>query len=250
VPFVLPAPLVMSPIEARDALVAEALWEHGRDPTVDGVVGVVDYRRAIGERGWLEGAIGVQAAALGGGASGRSLLDATVGAGYRVGEHTAVRARVGLPSAAAAGSAGAAAAAIADLRVDDRASSRPQTTSFGADLDWRLAGDDGGRAFAQVEAGFEAWAGPGDDVPVLRLGVAGGVRAAPRTWLLAELTTIAFILDDAPPPPGGDFIHALDLGVSIDVPRGAIAARLEVPCDDALRVRDDVAVGVAWRYTP
>jgi hypothetical protein len=240
----------MSSIEATDALTADALWEHGRDPAVDGVIGAIDYRRALGPRGWIEGAIGVQAAALGGGASGLSLLDASAGAGYRVGEHTAVRLRVGLPSAAASGSAGAAAAAIADLRVDDRAISRPQTTSFGAYLDWRLAGGDGARGFAQVEAGFEAWAGPGNDVPALRLGVAAGVRAAPRTWLLAELTTIAFILDDAPPPPGGDFIHALDLGVSIDVPGGAIAARLEVPCDDALRVRDDLAVGIAWRYTP
>jgi hypothetical protein len=69
-------------------------------------------------------------------------------------------------------------------------------------------------------------------------------------WLLAELTTIAFILDRDPPPPGGDFIHALDLGASIALPRGALAVRLEVPVDLALRTRNDVAVGLAYRVAP
>jgi hypothetical protein len=238
----------MPAIDPADAFVAQASWEHGRDPSVDGVIGQAGYRRAIGARGWVEGAIGVEAATVGG-SGGLSLLDATIGAGLRVGDRAAVRARVGLPSAADGGSAGAAAGALADLRVDDRAVSRPETTSLGVYLDWRDDAFDG-KTFVQIDAGFEAWVGPGPDIPALRLGAAGGVRAAPRTWLIAELTTIAFILDRDPPPPGGDFIHALDLGVSIDVPRGAIAARLEVPLDDALRARDDFAVGLAWRYQP
>ena len=236
----------MDLIDPHDAFVAEAAWEHGRDPSVDGVIGAIGYRRAIGLRGWIDGSIGVQAASVGGD-GGLSLLDASAGAGIVLGR-AAVRARVGLPSAADAGSAGAAAGAIADLRVDDRAISRPATTSLGVYLDARW---DQARTFAQVEAGFEAWVGGPSDVPALRAGVAGGVRVAPRAWLLAELTTMAFILDRDPPPPGGDFIHALDLGAEVALPGGgAIAVRIEVPVDNALRARDDVAIALRYRIEP
>lgn len=245
-PFV-PAPPVMAHLDPADALIAEAVWEHGRDPSVDGVIGELAYRHALGPRSWLDGAIGVEAATTDA-ADGLSLLDATIGAGVRVGDRAAVRARIGLPSAADGGSAGAAAAAIADLRVDDRAASRPATTSIGAYVDWRANGERA-RTFVQIEGGAEAWIGGDHDVPALRAGIAGGVRVAAPLWLLAELTTIAFVLDRDPPPPGGDFVHALDLGAAIALPRGALAIRLEVPTDAALRTRDDLAIGVAYRIT-
>jgi hypothetical protein len=237
-------PLVMAVIDPRAALTVAAQWLRGTGPAVDGVIGTVAYRHQLGARAWLEGGLGIQWAAVAPQA-GLSLTNATIDAGYRLGHRAAIRIRIGLPSAASGGRSGAAAAAIAALRIDDRAVSAASTTSVGAYGDWRTDGlGDHAKAYGQIEAGLELWSG--DSVtPAIRLGVGGGVHVAHRLVLAGELTTMSFILAAGGPE---DFIHALDLGASVRIPTGAITARLEVPLDNSFRARDAVLVGLAYRW--
>ncbi len=237
-------PLVMAVIDPRAALTVEAVWIRGAAPAVDGLVGTLAYRHQLGAHGWIEGGLGVAWAAVAP-ETGLSLTNATIDAGYGLTRRTAIRARLGLPSAAGGGRSGSAAAAIAALRVDDRARVAPSTTAVGAYGDWRTDGAGArSKVYAQLEAGLELWSG--DEVTTaLRIGVGGGVQVAPRLILAGELTTIAFILDPGAPE---DFIHALDLGATVRVPGGAITTRLEVPLDRSFRARDAFLVGLAYRW--
>lgn len=237
-------PLVMAVIDPRAALSVDALWLRGTSPSVDGVVGKLAYRHQLGAHAWIEGGLGVAWAAVAP-ETGLSLTNATVDAGYRLTRRAAIRARLGLPSAAGGGRSGSAAASITALRVDDPAHSAPSTTSVGAYGDWRTDGPgDRPKAYAQLEAGIELWSGD-TFTPVLRVGVGGGVRVAPRLILAGELTTLAYILDAGAPE---DFVHALDLGATIRIPSGTLTTRLEVPLDRAFRSRDTFLVGLAYRW--
>lgn len=150
----------------------------------------------------------------------------------------AFRASLSLPTASDGGNASEAALAHAIFYVPDPGLFLPDTTTLRLSGDYRI---EWARAFFQANLGLDVLViSEADDVPYIRLGLAGGFTASERIALVAELTNMSDVLDDS---GGEDYLHTLDLGLNIGLPRGHLALRLYFPLDDSRRDLDIFGVG-------
>jgi len=238
-------PFVMPPLALEDQASAavDVVGSNGDH----GVSIMLGYRRRVTSHVAVTAEAGVQGASRGE-AGGWSLANITLGGMYLAGS-SAVRVAATVPLASDDGDAAIPAEQSAYRVADGERFAARQ----GAVL---LAGArrlDRAKAFAQVELGALALIRA--DLPDelrLRLGLAGGVRVVRRVALIGELTTVSGILSGGLDPlaagePAEDFRHALALGLRVDLPRGVLGLRLEVPLDGALRSRDAYVAGVEYR---
>ncbi|MCB9574783.1 MAG: hypothetical protein H6709_22130 [Kofleriaceae bacterium] len=223
-------------LDERASLAVDYLGAAGGPEDAQGVSALLGYQRPIAGHLALTAEAGL-AWAQRGSRDGTSLTDLTIGGAYQAGAATVARLALILPLASDEGDAAIPAAVHGALRVADGERFDPTPVTV------RLAGGHrwvGGKAFVQVDAGADARLGADDERLRLRLGIAGGVRAIDRVWVVGELTTVSSILD---PGAGEDFRHVLDLGLRVDVPRGVAGVRLQVPLDRSLRAADVYVAG-------
>lgn len=129
----------------------------------------------------------------------------------------------------------------------------PTATTLRAEAEGRL---DEGRLFVQTAFGLHLVhiantdmcdadeMDPGSDtLELLRFGLAGGVRVTPELAVIAEVTTIASVLEDNN-AADEEFIHGVDLGVRYDRSNLTAAARVFMPIDESLREFFDFGFGL------
>ncbi len=120
----------------------------------------------------------------------------------------------------------------------------PNTTAIRIHGQFRL---DAQKIFFQAQGGINHLIiDGGDDDMLLRFGLGLGIAPARAVTLIAELTTLSDIVDDA---DGDNFVHSLDLGARFRAGAGTqIGVRLYLPLDDVFRDSDVMGLAVDVRY--
>lgn len=135
------------------------------------------------------------------------------------------------------------AARFAAFYVPDPGLYRPDTTTVRVYYSLRSQGHS---YFGQLEVGLQQLIIEDiDDQTRLRLGMAVGVNVSSNIVLVAELSNVSDILDDA---NGEDFWHTLDVGMRANTGTGHVGLRVYLPLDRSSRDQDMLGVTLGYEH--